>query len=151
MLFFRKAISPNGCSKRGRLRDVEGVGHVAPIRPILPKIMDRLPASVSRGRQMLYRLMKQVGAIGCLVDSLIDLSADRRLGVLEFKPGISDYAKLIVSIVRDGLTVSLKHPRLNGLFLRALADNVGDRFRAGSNPATPSFVSDRKAGPASVA
>jgi len=26
--------------------------------------------------------MKQVGEVGCLVDSLIDLNADRRLGLL---------------------------------------------------------------------
>jgi len=106
--------------------------------------------SLSGEHQMLCRLMKQVGAIGCLVDSLIDLSADRRLGLLEFKPGISDYAKLIANILRDGLRVSLRHPGLVGLFLRAVADNLGDRFRAGPGLPQPSFVSERKAEPASV-
>lgn len=95
--------------------------------------------------------MKEVGAIGCLVDSLIDLRADRRLGLLGFKPGIMDYGKLIGSILRNGLRVSLRHPGLAGLFLQAIGDNVQDRFRAGRSFAQPSFVSDRKAEPASVA
>jgi len=100
--------------------------------------------------EALRSLMKQVGAIGCLVDSLVDLSADRRLGLLGFKPRISDYAKLMVNIVRDGLRVSLRHPGLIGLFLQAIVDNVQDRFRTGGSLAQPSFVSDRKAEPASV-
>jgi hypothetical protein len=99
----------------------------------------------------LCRFMQQVGAIGCLVDSLIDLSADRRLGLLGFKPGVRDYTKLMVSILRDGLRVSLRHPRLAGLFLRAIGDNVQDRFRTERRSPQPSFVSDRKAEPASVA
>jgi hypothetical protein len=107
--------------------------------------------SESGDHEALCRFMKEVGAIGCLVDSLIDLRADRRLGLLGFKPRISDYARLIADILRDGLRVSLKHPGLAGLFLQAIGDNVQDRFRAGRNFAQPSFVSDRKAEPASVA
>ena len=102
-------------------------------------------------RERLCGFMKEVGAIGCLVDSLIDLSADRRLGLLGFKPGVLDYAKLITCILRDGLRVSLNHPGLAGLFLRAIGDNVQDRFRAERRLPSPSFVSDRKAEPASVA
>jgi hypothetical protein len=101
-------------------------------------------------REPLRRFMKEVGAIGCLVDSLIDLSADRRLGLLGFTPKISDYAKLIVNLLRDGLRVSFGHPGLAGLFLRAIGDNVQDRFRAERRSQT-SFVSNRKAEPASVA
>lgn len=102
--------------------------------------------------EALCRFMKEVGAIGCLVDSLIDLRADRRLGLLGFKSRISDYARLTVDILRDGLRVSLKHPGLGGLFLQAIGDNVQDRFRAGGiSFAQPPFVSDRKAEPASVA
>lgn len=107
--------------------------------------------SESGDHEALCRFMKEVGAIGCLVDSLIDLRADGRLGLLGFKPRISDYARLIADILRDGLRVSLKHPGLAGLFLQAIGDNVQDRFRAGRNFAQPSFVSDRKADPASVA
>ncbi|MFS8086192.1 MAG: hypothetical protein ACMG6H_11235, partial [Acidobacteriota bacterium] len=36
--------------------------------------------------QSLCRFMTQVGEVGCLVDSLIDLGADRRLGLLGFQP-----------------------------------------------------------------
>ena len=104
----------------------------------------------SGDHEALCRFMKEVGAIGCLVDSLIDLRADRRLGLLGFKPRISDYARLIVDIFRDGLGVSLKHPGLAGLFLQAISDNVQDRFRADRRIPQPSFVSDRKAEPARV-
>lgn len=109
-----------------------------------------LPA-LSGEHAALCRFMKEVGAIGCLVDSLIDLRADRRLGLLGFKPRISDYARLLVNILRDGLRVSLKHPGLAGLFLQAIGDNVQDRFRAGPNFAQPSFASERKVEPVSVA
>ena len=95
--------------------------------------------------------MKQVGAVGCLVDSLIDLSADLRLGLLGFRPGPSDYTKLIACILRDGIRVSLEHPRLCGLFLRAIVDNVRDRFHADPNVALESFVSERKGTAAGVA
>ena len=101
--------------------------------------------------EALCQFMKKVGAIGCLVDSLIDLRADRRLGLLGFKPRISDYARLIVDILRDGLRLSLKHPGLAGLFMQAIGDNVQDRFRAGPRLAEPARVSNRKAEPASVA
>lgn len=101
--------------------------------------------------EALLQFMKQVGAIGCLVDSLIDLRADRRLGLLGFKPGPMDYTKLIARILRDGLRVTLKHLGLSGLFLRAIVDNVRDPFRADRNVLQHSFVSDRKDAPASVA
>jgi hypothetical protein len=117
----------------------------------LSYVLVRPELSPERGDQeALCRFMMEVGAIGCLVDSLIDLRADRRLGLLGFKPQVSDYAKLIVDILRDGLRVSVQHPGLAGLFLEAISDNVQDRFRAGRSFAQPSFV-DRKAEPASVA
>lgn len=97
------------------------------------------------------RFLKRAGAVGCLVDSVIDLRADHRLGLLGFKPGMMDYVKLIIFTLRDGLRVSLKHPGLAGLFLQAIGDNVQDRFRAGRSATQPLFVSDRKAEPASVA
>ena len=106
---------------------------------------------LSEDSAKLCDFMKQVGAIGCLIDSLIDLSADCRLGLLGFNPGVMDYTKLITCILRDGLRVSLNHPGLAGLFLRAIGDNVQDRFRAERRSPQPSFVSDRKAEPASVA
>lgn len=99
---------------------------------------------MSVAHEALLEFMKQVGAVGCLVDSLIDLSADRQLGLLGFKPGPSDYTKLIKCILRDGTRLSLKHPRLCGVFLRAIIDNMRDRFRADANVARKPLVSDRK-------
>jgi hypothetical protein len=101
--------------------------------------------------ETLLRFMKQVGAIGCLVDSLLDLSHDRRLGLLGFKPRMTDYVKLIICILRDGLQVSLRHPGLGGLFLRAIADNVHDCFRAARDSLPHSLIADRKDEAASVA
>jgi hypothetical protein len=101
--------------------------------------------------ERLCEFMKQVGAIGCLVDSLIDLSADRRLGLLGFKPGLNDYVKLLACILRDGLRVSFRHLGLTGLFLRAVIDNLRDRFRGDRNVRQRSFVSERKDEAASVA
>jgi len=98
----------------------------------------------------LLRFMRQVGAVGCLIDSLIDLSADRRLGLLGFKPGVRDYGKLLGCILRDGLRVSLTHAGLCRLFVAAIVDNVRDRFRA-ERSLQPAFAPDRKVEPASVA
>ncbi len=73
--------------------------------------------------------LERVGAVGCLVDSVIDLRADTRLGLVSFNPTISDFLKLLTSTLREGLSVSLKHPALLGVFLEAVSDNVRDRFR----------------------
>lgn len=96
------------------------------------------------GNGKLCEFMKQVGALGCLIDSLIDLKKDYRLGLIAFLPRIKDRVKLIQCILRDGARLSLQHPRLCGLFLRAIVDNVRDRFRADANVARESFVSDRE-------
>ena len=84
--------------------------------------------------------LKQVGVVGCLIDSVIDLRADTRLGLVSFKPTIGDFLKLLISTLREGLNVSMKHPALLGVFLEAVSDNVRDRFRAGPQPA-PRFIS----------
>jgi len=99
----------------------------------------------------LFLFMKQVGAIGCLIDSLIDLRADHRVGLLGFKPGIMDYAKLIVTVLRDGIRVSISHIGLSGLFLRAVVDNVRDRYRPNRSLNDRSLAIDRKDEAASVA
>src|SRR5712691_9311546 len=68
--------------------------------------------------------LERVGAIGCLVDSVIDLKADTRLGLVSFNSTISDFLKLLTSTLREGLNVSMKHPALLGVFLEAVSDNV---------------------------
>jgi hypothetical protein len=100
--------------------------------------------------ERLLQFMKHVGAVGCLIDSLIDLRSDRRLGLLGFKPGMMDRGRLIACILRSGLRVSAKHPGLCGSFVRAIADNLADRFRADRIPSA-SLVSDRKDETASAA
>jgi hypothetical protein len=107
--------------------------------------------NISGDPQTLLQFMKEVGAIGCLVDSLIDLSNDRRLGLLGFTPRTMDYVKLALCSLRAGLRVSLRHPGLSGLFLQAIADNIGDRFRAVRDYPQHSFGTDRKDEAASVA
>jgi hypothetical protein len=94
--------------------------------------------------------LKRVGAVGCLVDSVIDLRADTRLGLLSFKPTISDFLKLLISTLSEGLSMWMKHPALLGVFLEAVSDNVRDRFRAGLPPAPRFVASPGKEGVPSV-
>jgi hypothetical protein len=96
------------------------------------------------------QFLKRVGAVGCLVDSVIDLRADAQLGLLFFKPAIGDFLKLLISTLREGLSVSMKHPALLGVFLEAVSDNVQDRFRAGSRSEPRLIASPRKEGVPSV-
>jgi hypothetical protein len=78
----------------------------------------------------LRAFMQNVGAVGCLVDSVIDLSADQRRGLVSFMPTSRDYLKLTLAALRQGLSIGLRHPRLAGLFAHAILDNVRDRFIA---------------------
>jgi hypothetical protein len=96
------------------------------------------------GHETLCRFMRQVGAVGCLIDSLIDLRADRQVGLLGFTPGVADYGKLIHRVLRDGLRISLKHPGLSRLFLRAVIDNLHDRFRTAKQSRPDVFLPIRK-------
>ena len=124
------------------------------------KVVGRLTAELSyvlirsflEGDGKDFRLfLERVGAIGCLVDSVIDLKADARLGLIAFQPTISDFRKLMIATLREGLDVSLKHPALLGVFLEAVRDNLRDRSRAGLRPA-PRFVaaSDKEGVPSVV-
>jgi hypothetical protein len=94
--------------------------------------------------------LERVGAVGCLVDSVIDLRADTRLGLVSFTPTIGDFLKLLISTLREGLSVSMKHPALLGVFLEAVSDNVRDRFRTGPQPAPRFVTSSGKEGVPSV-
>lgn len=107
--------------------------------------------ALADGNDQLCEFMRQVGAIGCLIDSLIDLNRDRRLGLLGFEPGLRDYASLIAAIGRNGLRISLRHPRLYRLFFSAIVDNLRDPFRAGPGLSRSAFTADRKDEAASVA
>jgi hypothetical protein len=78
----------------------------------------------------LCRFLKTIGEVGCLIDSVIDLRADNRLGLLSFRPTLKDYLKLTGQMLREGLKVTLRHPRLLGLFLEAVSDDLFDRLWA---------------------
>jgi len=80
----------------------------------------------------LRTFMQQVGAVGCLIDSMIDLHADQRHGLVSFTPTSSDYVKLTLAALREGLSIGVRHPRLVGLFTQAILDNLRDRFIASS-------------------
>src|SRR5712692_3362709 len=76
------------------------------------------------------RFLKRVGAVGCLIDSVIDLRSDAQLGLVFFKPTIGDFLKLLMITLREGLSLSMEHAALLSVFLEAVSDNVRDRFRA---------------------
>ena len=83
--------------------------------------------------QTLRAFMQQVGAVGCLVDSVIDLRADQRCGLVGFTPTNRDYLKLWRATLLAGSSIGLKHPRLAGLFTCAILDNIRDRFISASD------------------
>ena len=74
----------------------------------------------------LREFMKQVGAVGCLIDSLIDLRSDHRFGLLAFTPVARDYLRLLLNIFRRGFGLSIRHPSLCLLFCQAIIDNLQD-------------------------
>ena len=74
----------------------------------------------------LQRLMREVGTVGCLIDSLLDLGSDYRLGLLSFKPAPISYLKLLGRTVYVGSGILLRHPRLCFLFWEAMRDNIRD-------------------------
>jgi hypothetical protein len=89
---------------------------------IRPLLMDE--------REDLHHFLQRVGEVGCLTDSVIDLRADARLGLLSFRPTLKDHLKLVSQLLHDGGRILLKHLRLLGLFLEAIVDTLLDfRFR----------------------
>ena len=77
--------------------------------------------------------MERVGEIGCLVDSVIDLNADRLAGLLKFQSTARDFFRLVTHSIKSGVKLSIEHPQLFGLFLEAAADIVLDRFGRGNS------------------
>jgi hypothetical protein len=80
----------------------------------------------------LVALMKDVGAVGCLLDSVVDARADVRAGLWSFRPTIFDSLFLCTTTVMLGLRVTVKHLRMIPLFIEGIRDNFRDRRR--SNP-----------------
>jgi hypothetical protein len=82
----------------------------------------------------LCRLMEEIGAVGCLVDSVIDVREDKRSGLLNFDLTVVNYATLCFSTAVAGLRVLAKKPSLILLLVEAVLDNVRDRDRARTIP-----------------
>lgn len=98
------------------------------------------------GREDVRRFLREVGAVGCLLDSVIDLRADERLGLLGFAPTLRDRATLAARTLLEGSKILLAHPRLCGLFLEAAADILRDRLAArAAPPAAPDPTHEVKA------
>lgn len=88
---------------------------------------------LSTESSQICHFMERVGEIGCLVDSVIDLNADRLAGLLKFQSTARDVFRLVTYSVKSGVKLSIEYPLLFGLFLEAAADNVLDRFRTRGN------------------
>jgi hypothetical protein len=108
------------------------------------KTIGRLTAEVSymlirplleSEHKALCRFLQKVGEVGCLIDSVIDLRADGRVGLLSFRPALKDHLKLTGHMLHEGSRILLRHPRLLGLFLEAIGDDLLDQFRVrGARP-----------------
>jgi len=101
------------------------------------------PLLKSNGVEM-CNFMKEVGAVGCLVDSIIDLRSDHRLGLMGFEPALSNYAKLMVLTMRLGWRLVVSYPGLGRIFFEAIVDNFRDRISRDQLSHGRGMVSDRK-------
>ena len=79
---------------------------------------------------IICNFMERVGEIGCLVDSVIDLHADQRSGLLKFQSTPLDFIWLLTYTIKSGARFSISYPHLFGLFLEAVIDILRDRVRA---------------------
>lgn len=123
------------------------------------KIVGRLTAGLSyllvrpfveHEQKEFCRFVEEVGAVGCLVDTVIDLRADAKLGLISFKPTMRDFLILLTNTLGEGLRVVMRHPALLRLFLEAITDNVRDPFRAGPRSAPRLVAAPEKEGVPSV-
>ncbi len=69
----------------------------------------------------------QVGAVGCLIDSAVDLRADWRAGSLGFRPGLLDRFRLYGSAAYLAAGLAWRHPRMLNVFVAGIGDTVLDR------------------------
>jgi len=79
----------------------------------------------------LRSFMNSVGAVGNLIDSLFDLPADQRRGLLRFRPTLADRLRLLADALVGGVRLLAGHPRLSGLLVAALKDTWQDARRRG--------------------
>jgi hypothetical protein len=89
-----------------------------------------IKSALNEPNARLCRLMEEIGAVGCLVDSVIDVGADQRSGLLNFHLTAVNYGKLCFSAGIAGLGILLTRPSLLFLMAEAVLDNLRDRGRA---------------------
>jgi hypothetical protein len=115
------------CAERGATSIDDYIEHRKALGRLTAEQSYLLIRSVlSERNEELCRLMQDVGAVGCLVDSIIDLRHDSRHGLLNFQPTLFDYAKLWSCTVVEGLLVWIRKPSLSVLFVEAVIDNILD-------------------------
>ena len=110
-----------------------------------------IQSAFSETNEKLRHLMQDIGAVGCLVDSVIDIRHDSRSGLLNFSLTISDYAKLCCSTAVAGFSVWAKKPSLSFLLIEAILDNIRDRTRARVSDGNIPIALEQKDEAASVA
>jgi len=98
---------------------------------------------LERAHADLLPFLKRVGSVCCLVDSIIDLPADARNGIISFQPSARDLLKLISRTLREALVISFRHPALLRLFMEAVVDILRDRFRS-AKPSSRVLVSSAR-------
>ena len=91
-----------------------------------------LRSALSAPNPQLCRLMEEIAAVGCLVDSLIDVGDDQRSGLINFDLTVVDYARLCFSTAIAGFRVWTRRPSLTLLLAEAVLDIFRDRGRARS-------------------
>jgi hypothetical protein len=74
----------------------------------------------------ILRFFCKVGEAGCLVDSLIDLRSDYENGLIEFRPNLSGYVKVLTHAASIGIPLLWRYPKLMNVFYEAVVDNCRD-------------------------
>jgi hypothetical protein len=85
---------------------------------------------LSKPSPALRRFLRQVGAVGCLIDSIVDLTSDMRRGLLSFRPTIGHRLRWMGRTARRGIPLLLTHPRMSAIFGDAIVDTLRDRQRS---------------------
>jgi hypothetical protein len=67
-----------------------------------------------------------VGEVGCLVDSLIDLSLDYKRRLINFTPDILSYIRISMHSALIGVPLLWRYPKLIHIFYEAVLDNCRD-------------------------
>ncbi|MCI0444157.1 hypothetical protein L0152_13225 [bacterium] len=68
----------------------------------------------------------EVGEVGCLVDSLIDLRSDYKRGLIIFRPNLNSYLKVTIQAASIGIPLLWRYPKLIHIFYQAVVDNCRD-------------------------